>query len=563
MIGVMQRLRDQEFRRQLRLSPEYDRFREHLLKKWKQEGAAPLHELLFSEFSLFFSTGNRTVYEKSYFERRRALNLSALLSIVYPDEPSYLRRLEDVIFSICNEYTWCLPAHQPTASEILADHLDLFATETGFALSEISTILGDRLSPLIGARIRAEVERRIITPYTDGRTFGWETSKYNWAAVCVAGVAASVIYLFPERFDELFSRFDATVRSFLSGFGEDGICLEGIGYWSYGFGFFTCFADLVYDFTDGKIDYFALPKVDEIARYLQKVFLCEDCTVSFSDGQRTSGFNVGILHYLHRRFGESVEVLPHYDYSLAEGCARWCLDLRKLLWFDPSLKPKKLEQSFSYYASDAEWFIKKTPLYSIAAKGGSNAEPHNHNDVGSFIVAQNGGQVFADFGSGVYTKQYFQSETRYEHLNCSSLGHSVAFFGEHKQGYGPEFKAKVLSADADTFTLELADAYRIPSLRSYTRSICTTDSSITLTDTFDADGDLPITERFLLRIRPRFEKDGIRIGEMRIKLPDVTQKVKVTEYTFEKNGKCDFWFIDIPLAPETKSFEMTLEICGE
>ena len=301
---------------------------------------------------------------------------------------------------------------------------------------------------------------------------------------------------------------------------------------------------------------------------MQKVFLSEDCTVSFSDGQRKSTFNVGLLHYLRKRFGSSVKLLPNFDFTLAEGCARWCLDLRKILWFDPSLRPDENDDSFSFYGKDAAWYIKKTPKYSLAVKGGHNDEPHNHNDVGSFIIAQNGAQIFADFGSATYTKQYFKAETRYDHLNCSSLGHSVAYFGDEKQKYGKEYSAKVLSASDNEFSIDMAGAYGIDALRSYQRTFKITDNAIVLHDSFVLDSSLPITERFLLQCRPRFEKDAIRVGDIRILLTDPMQKIKIIEHTFEKhsgakNETTDFWFMDVSLSPDQKSFEMTLEFDSE
>ncbi len=568
MIKIVNRARDPEFIRRLRLSSEYEPFRELLRKRWKQEGERELPELLFSSCVRTFETGNRTVFEKRYFERRRALNLAALLTIIYPDEPRYLKRLEDVIFSVCNEYSWCISAHLPTITELSADHIDLFASETAYALAEIHAILTDRLSPLILARIRCEVERRILVPYTDGRRYSWETASHSWSAVCLAGVVASVIYLFPERFDELRPRFDSTVRSFLSGFGEDGICLEGIGYWSYAFGFFVCLADLVFDFTDGQVDYFSLPGASRAAKYPQRVLLSRDCTVSFSDAPTSARFHVGLLHELYRRFGNELQFSSETDYTLAEGCAHWCLDLRKLLWFDPDLKLGDQEESGTFYGKDAEWFIRKAPRYSLAAKGGHNAEPHNHNDVGSFIVAQNGLQIFADCGSGTYTKQYFHPDTRYEYLNCSSLGHSVAYFGEHCQKHGEAYRATILSADENEFSIEMSGAYGIEALRSYTRSFCTADTSITLTDTFETDGALPITERFLLSRRPRFEKSGIRIGDIHVTFADSAQKVTLIEYTHEKlhtekANRTELWLMDVSLSPDTRSFEMKMEFCGD
>ena len=44
---------------------------------------------------------------------------------------------------------------------------------------------------------------------------------------------------------------------------------------------------------------------------------------------------------------------------------------------------------------------------TLAAKGGHNGESHNHNDVGSFIVAVDGVPAVADAGRPTYTAQTF------------------------------------------------------------------------------------------------------------------------------------------------------------
>ena len=45
--------------------------------------------------------------------------------------------------------------------------------------------------------------------------------------------------------------------------------------------------------------------------------------------------------------------------------------------------------------------------WTLAAKGGSNAESHNHNDVGSFIAYYDSAPVLVDPSCGTYTKQTF------------------------------------------------------------------------------------------------------------------------------------------------------------
>lgn len=50
----------------------------------------------------------------------------------------------------------------------------------------------------------------------------------------------------------------------------------------------------------------------------------------------------------------------------------------------------------------------------IAFKGGNNDEPHNHNDIGSFLLTVEGEVFLTDLGCGEYTKEYFQPDTRYD-----------------------------------------------------------------------------------------------------------------------------------------------------
>jgi len=107
----------------------------------------PIPDLSYSLFSMYSLTGTRLDYERFYFERRRMLNTWVLLSLLEPESQEYLTRLGDMVWSICNEYTWCLPAHLDAVD--MDKTIDLFSAETGFALSEISVLLGDRLSPLL------------------------------------------------------------------------------------------------------------------------------------------------------------------------------------------------------------------------------------------------------------------------------------------------------------------------------------------------------------------------------------------------------------------------------
>ena len=43
---------------------------------------------------------------------------------------------------------------------------------------------------------------------------------------------------------------------YLKGFSEDGACMEGLGYYTYGMAYFVNFAQELYEYSDGKWDLF-------------------------------------------------------------------------------------------------------------------------------------------------------------------------------------------------------------------------------------------------------------------------------------------------------------------
>lgn len=79
----------------------------------------------------------------------------------------------------------------------------------------------------------------------------------------------------------------------------------------------------------------------------------------------------------------------------------------------------------------------------IATKGEHNAEPHNNNDCGSFVVHCRGESFVADLGRNAYDGDYF-GERRYEYLATRSLGHFVPHVNGCEQAAGPEHAASVV-----------------------------------------------------------------------------------------------------------------------
>jgi hypothetical protein len=104
-----------------------------------------------------------------------------------------------------------------------------------------------------------------------------------------------------------------------------------------------------------------------------------------------------------------------------------------------------------------------TEGFFVAAKGGHNAESHNHNDIGNFVIYIDGKPVLVDAGVETYTAKTF-SEQRYEIWTMQSAYHSLLPTIEGVQQLpGAEYKATHVRYTADdaaaTLILDMAAAY--------------------------------------------------------------------------------------------------------
>jgi hypothetical protein len=111
----------------------------------------------------------------------------------------------------------------------------------------------------------------------------------------------------------------------------------------------------------------------------------------------------------------------------------------------------------------------------IAAKGGHNAESHNHNDVGNVLVSKDGRPVIVDAGVETYRAETF-NEHRYEIWTMQSKYHNVPMVNGVMQAPGKQYAAKDVAYVADDamaqLTLDMADAYpKEAKLASWRRAI--------------------------------------------------------------------------------------------
>ncbi len=141
-------------------------------------------ELKAVRYMDFVRNGDRSRYEHSYFLRRDML-YSLMMGECLTGSGDYLDDIANGVWTICEETSWVIPAHNNhltgDAPNALPDfdaqpYIDLFAAETASLLGWVYYMLGDELdgvTPLIKRRIEFELDRRIFKPFLSDAYFPW------------------------------------------------------------------------------------------------------------------------------------------------------------------------------------------------------------------------------------------------------------------------------------------------------------------------------------------------------------------------------------------------------
>ncbi|MGJ6979283.1 heparinase II/III domain-containing protein [Aestuariimicrobium soli] len=470
LVAALDRSRLHDHRRLLDLRHHTDDPR--LTEYWTRLAAATDEALATPEPTLprssvwqFQDTGARMPFEDAYFARRRRLAALGLSALAGDDRA--LAALPDRIAAVCEEPAWALPAHggwEPTGATVI----DLFAAETSATLAELVTVLGDRLDARVPELVRAEVSRRVLDPLADPATsFWWEAATHNWSAVCAgaSGVAALLLEGDDERLVRVLTRVLAALDAYLSGFGADGGCAEGMGYWSYGMVHFIAFADLVERLTGGSIRLADDPRALAAASFPGRVALPGGAQVTFSDTTDDPPAS-SATGWWHAR-GLATPATP-IEVVGQDPCARWLSISRAPLWLPPAVNPDERHDGatggrHTDLLEHTGWLVVAADPFALAVKGGHNAEPHNHLDLGQVCLWIGGEQLLLDPGSGVYTREYFDAATRYDFFEPSGRAHNAPMLDDAQQVLGDNARAVVTHQSAGAFELDLTSAYAQPS----------------------------------------------------------------------------------------------------
>ena len=506
--------------------------------KNKQYGILPA-----SFYIEFTKTGNRSIYENVYFERREDLMMLTIAECIF-EEGEFIDKIIDLVWAICEETSWVPSAHNNKGEIPDIEHeiyVDLFAAETGSAISWVYYFLGniiEQTSPTVKRRMEIEVDRRILTPYLQYNHFwymGLESDRpvNNWNPWINSNVITA-FYVFEKDINRLTLGIEKTIKTidaFIKTYHSDGACDEGPGYFGVAGASLFDYLEILSVMTNNQINVYENELLKNMARYIYRVYIGNGYFVNFADGSSRAGAPSKLLARVGEAVGDDnltgfANEIPDKANKKNSGFVsiHYCIYRTVKSLFQKEDKNKNFTPPKTHWFDGTEILIARDSEGSasgmfIAAKGGHNDESHNHNDVGHFILYSDGKPVIIDIGVETYTQKTFSSE-RYDIWTMQSRYHNLPEINGFNQSEGRNFHASDVCYNHDNnntvLSMQLKNAYPDNAeIESYKRKfVFEHGKSFTVHDKYSLKKYIaPLVFNLMCLNKPEIDGNIINLGE--------------------------------------------------
>jgi hypothetical protein len=501
---------------------------------------------------------------------------NALISLVMGELVEGKGRFTDQIINAVWYYSeqtwWGWSAHlgaQKSGSglpDVNEPYVDLGVSEVTSNLSMTYSLFKDefdKVHPLISTRLKQELTNKALDPYFKRNDWGYMGfgggRPNNWNPWINYNMLTSYLLIETDQVKKTaeVQKILGSLDKFLNGYSDDGGCDEGPSYWGAAGALLYESLEIMKNITGGLFDVFDDPLVQNIGKYFYKVNIHAPYFINFADADATTGGSPSVVY----RYGKAIKdpAMLKFGAYLAR-LGNWGEGAMNGRIFDQIRNLGLNSEILDAEANEAlvaDFWFPDTEVagardregsfsgFFFGAKGGFNAESHNHNDVGSCLMYFDGKPCLIDLGREEYVAKTF-SPRRYEIWTMQSGYHNLAVINGTDQMQGEDYKAKNSTFTANSgsaiFKTEIAGAYpegaKVKSwVRTYTlnrgKSFLIGDkyelSSVTNAET---SSNL-ITYCKVTRVKPgllKFEGDGFTLN-MTYNQKLVTPEIEFIEVT--------------------------------
>jgi hypothetical protein len=503
-----------------------------LLKRAETDLGAPWPQLTARAYSRYFRDGDRDEYEQVVFSRQRRLSRAVVAAAATLD-PVWIDEVADGVTLLCEQSTWCWPAHDDTfrvhhaVLPSAADpYLDLGAGEAVGQLAWIDHLLRTQLDeqyPGLRTRIRHEASVRVLEPFASRRDWHWlglDGDVHNWNPWIHGNVLVAALRLVEgdDARAGLVGLVIEGIDRYVASLPPDGAIDEGYSYWWNG----ACRAlealEILRHATGGALDASSIPALRATVAFPHQMHLGGDWYLNVADGPAKPSTDQPwhALHGAALRVGDDAARSHAAAHRIpgapvaheSQGLGRLLGALTDRAWLEAAPATSPLPRDVwlpSIEVLLARGVQGTARGLTLAVKGGNNGEHHNHNDVGTVLVALHGVPVVVDAGRPTYTAQTFGPD-RYGMWTMQSSWHNVPEVRGSSQPAGHSFAARAVRAEADDdhaqLTLDVAAAYARDDIRRWERTarLDRRTGRVTITDDWALDraDDPPPTAVHLL-----------------------------------------------------------------
>lgn len=356
----------------------------------------------------------------------------------------------------------------------------------GEVTSNLSLILNlfknefDKVHPLIAQRLRQEIFRKALDPYFARDDWGYMGFRggrpNNWNPWINYNMLTGYMLLEtdPANRAQQAMKILSSLDKFLNGYSDDGGCDEGPSYWGAAGALLYETLEIMKNLTGGKFDVFDDPLIQNIGTYFHKVNIHAPYFINFADADATTGGNPSVVY----RYGKAInDPVMHMFGAYLARIGNWGERAMTGRIFDQIRNLGIIHEIRTAEAREAlvaDFWFPETEIagardregsysgFFFGAKGGFNAESHNHNDVGSCLMYYDGKPCLIDLGREEYVAKTFSSR-RYEIWTMQSGYHNLPVINGTDQMQGGNYKAMNTSFRANprsaAFSTEIAGAY--------------------------------------------------------------------------------------------------------